>query len=103
LWRYIQIVPIPDQCGAVYRKYQYQITVKLYTGSTSTRSMWSYIQEVPVPDQCGAIYRKYQYQINVQSYKVFEVDTVPCKSIHPPWRIQGYWLVEVICKVTMHR
>jgi hypothetical protein len=74
MWSYIQGVPVPDQCGAIYREYQYQINMELYTGSTSTRSMWSYIQGVPVPDQCGAIYREYQYQINVQGYEVFEVD-----------------------------
>jgi hypothetical protein len=64
MWSYIQGVPAPDQCGAIYREYQYQINVGLYTGST--RSMWSYIQGVPVPDQCGAIYRQYQNNINLE-------------------------------------
>jgi hypothetical protein len=35
MWSYIQGVPVPDQCGAIYREYQYQINVELYTGSTS--------------------------------------------------------------------
>jgi hypothetical protein len=55
MWSYIQVLPVPDQCGAIYRYYQYQTSVELYTGITSTRSMWIYIQVLPVPDQCAEI------------------------------------------------
>jgi hypothetical protein len=30
MWSYIQGVPVPDQCGAIYREYQYQINVQKY-------------------------------------------------------------------------
>jgi hypothetical protein len=58
MWSCILEVPVPDQCGAIFREYHNQINVRLYTGNTSTRLMWSYIQGEPVPDQCGAIYRE---------------------------------------------